>query len=135
MADEGIHSKQTEFAREAIDELVLAEYPYPNAVNYQRMLEAKDWEIRTRECINVLEYGMRVIVLAVLSQYLIKDRDEFSDPELNRELYKQKLSNVSLGTWVNYLFLTLKAYSGKRNLFFMEKAPSRQLMLKGVKIP
>lgn len=121
MTDKGTDSKRAEFFSDEIDELILTEYPYPIAANYHRIIEAENWEKRTRECINVFEYGIRAITLGVLSQYLIRDRDEFTNPELNRELYKQKLSNVSLGTWVNYLFLALKAYEGRRDRFFMQE--------------
>jgi nucleoside-triphosphatase THEP1 len=121
MPDENTISKQAELTADPIDELVLTEYPYPIAANYRRILEATDWEHRTRECIDVFGYGMRAMALGILSQYLIRDRDEFSDPVLNRELYKQKLSNISLGTWVNYLFLALQAYRGRRDLFFMQE--------------
>jgi hypothetical protein len=121
MTNKTTDSKQTSLTSEEIDELVLTEYPYPIARNYRKVLDAKDWEKRTREIIKVFEYGMRAITLGILSQYLIEDLYEFSDPELNRELYKQKLSKVSLGTWVNYFFLALKAYGGKRNLFFMRE--------------
>ena len=119
MTNETTDPKQTELTPEAIDELVLTEYPYPIAKNYRLVLEAKDWERKTRECIKVFEYGVRAIALGILSQYLIQDLYEFTDQELNRELYKKKLSNISLGTWVEYMFLGLKAYDGRRELFFM----------------
>src|SRR5919109_241888 len=116
MANENTISMQSELTPDPIDELVLTEYPYPIAANYRRILESRDWERRTRECIDVFGYGMRAMTLGILSQYLIRDRDVFSDQTLNRELYKQKLSNISPGTWVSYLFLALKAYGGKREL-------------------
>lgn len=104
-----------------LDELVITEYPYLIAANYRRMLEAENWERKTRELVRAFEYSVRAITLGALSQYLIRDLEKFSNSELNRELFKKKLSDVSLGTWVNYLFLTLKVYEGKRDLFFMRE--------------
>ena len=91
---------QNTLSSEEIDQLVLTEYPYPIAANYRKMLEADNWERKTRGSIKVFEYTVRAITLGVLSQYLIRDLDKFSDPELNRELFKKKLSDISLGTWV-----------------------------------
>ncbi len=117
----GDEPKQAKLSSDEIDQLVLTEYPYPIAANYRRMLEADSWQKKTRDCIKVFEYSIRAITLGVLSQYLIRDLDKFSDPELNRELFKKKLSEISLGTWVQYLFLTLKVYGGKRDIFFMQE--------------
>src|SRR5690349_21136226 len=93
------HQTNSALTPSEIDELVISTYPYPIAVNYRRILEAKDWERRTRESIRVFEFSIRFITLQVLCQYLIRDLDEFSDPELTQQLYKQKLSKLSLGTW------------------------------------
>ncbi len=60
-------STQAVLLPEEIDQLVLAEYPYPIAANYRRMLEADTWERKTRDCIKVFEYGIRAMTLGVLS--------------------------------------------------------------------
>ena len=101
-----------------LDNLILSEFPYPIAVNYRKMLETKDWDRRTRQCIEVFEYGLRAMTLGVLSEYLIRDADEVRDPELDRKLY-QHLSKASVGQWAEFFFLTLRAYGGRRDLFFV----------------
>jgi hypothetical protein len=103
---------------DAIDQLVLSRFPYPIAVNYQRLLEEESWEARTRKCIEIFEFGLRAVTLGVLSQYLIRDVHQVSDTELDRKLYSQ-LPQASVGQWTEFLFLCLRAYRGKRKLFFM----------------
>lgn len=103
---------------DTLDNLILSEYPYPIAMNYQRLLETESWEARTRKCIEVFEFGLRTITLGLLSQYLLRDVHQVSDPELDRKLYHH-LAQSSLGQWSEFFFLTLRAYRGKRKLFFM----------------
>ena len=103
---------------EKLDQLVLSEYPYPIAVNYKRLLEEQDWEKKTRACIQVFEFGLRAITLGLISQYLIRDVEKVSDPQLNR-LLLTRLSRATLGTWNDIFFKALQAYEGKHNLFFM----------------
>ena len=101
-----------------LDKLVLTEYPYPIAVNYKRLLDEQDWEKKTHICIQVFEFGLRAITLGLISQYLIRDAEKVSDPQLNQLLLK-RLSRATLGTWNEMFFKALQAYQGKRNLFFM----------------
>jgi len=105
-------------ASNELDGLILTDYPYPIAVNYKRLLDEQDWEKKTRVCIQVFELGLRAITLGLISQYLIRDAEKVSDPQLNQLLLK-RLSRASLGTWNEMFFKALKAYQGKRNLFFM----------------
>lgn len=111
-------AQDAEWTEDEFDQIVLSEYPYPIAVNYRRLLEIKGWEARTRRCIEVFEYSLRFVTLSVLSQYLIRDLHRVSDIELDRKLHRN-LSRASLGQWVEFLFLSLRAYSGKRELLFM----------------
>jgi len=101
-----------------LDNLILNEYPYPIAVNYRRVLEAERWETKTRKCLEVFEYGVRTLALGLVSQYLVRDRDTISNDQLNR-LLSAEIKRASLGTWNRLLFASLKAYGGKRELFFM----------------
>jgi hypothetical protein len=103
-----------------LDQLILSEYPYPVAVNYRRLLEIEGWEARTRKCIEIFEYGLRTITLVVLSQYLIRDVHQVSDLVLDRKLYRS-LPEASLGQWTEFFFLGLRAYRGRRDLFFMRE--------------
>ena len=98
-----------------LDNLVLNEYPYLIAVNYRRMLEAERWETKTQMCIHVFEYGIRTLALALVSQYLIRDREAISNDQLN-SLLSVKIKKASLGTWNELLFAALKAYGGKQEL-------------------
>jgi hypothetical protein len=111
-------AQNTDLTDDKLDQLILSEYPYPIAVNYHRLLEAQGWEARTRKCIEVFEYGLRAITLGVLSQYLIRDVHQVSDVELDRKLYR-KLPEASVGQWVEFFFLALRAYRGQRKRFFM----------------
>ena len=101
-----------------LDALVLTEYPYPIAANYKRLLDENDWEKKTRACIQVFEFGLRAIALGLISQYLIRDAEKISDPQLNN-LLLTRLSRATLGTWNEIFFRALQAYEGRRELFFM----------------
>ncbi len=111
-------ARNIDLADGELDQLILSEYPYPIAVNYRRLLETQGWEARTRKSIEIFEYGLRAITLGVLSQYLIRDVHEVSDVELDRKLYR-KLPEASVGQWVEFFFLALRAYRGQRKRFFM----------------
>lgn len=102
----------------ALDELVLSQFPRPIAVHYCRLLESATWEARTHKCFEVFEIGLRAITLGVLSQYLIRDLDQVHDLELDRKLV-QSLARATLGQWVEFFFLCLRAYDGHRELLFM----------------
>jgi hypothetical protein len=108
----------SEISDAELDQLIMSEYPYPIAVNYRRLLECEGWEARTRKCIEVFEYGLRAIAPGVLSQYLIRDVHQVSDLELDRKLHRH-LAKATLGQWVEFFFLSLRAYRGQRQLFFM----------------
>lgn len=90
MTKNGSNQLPSDLSSEAIDELVLSEYPYPIAANYRRMLKTGNWEQRTCECITVFEYALRAITLGALSQYLIQDPDEVNDPELKSQPLQHK---------------------------------------------
>ncbi len=101
-----------------LDQLVLARFPYPIAVNYRRLLAGQTWAFRTRKCIELYEYGVRMVTLSVLGQYLARDAAQVRNPELDKFLY-HKLAEATLGSWIQFLFRGLKAYGGHRDLFFM----------------
>jgi hypothetical protein len=107
-----------ELTDQELDALVLAEYPYPIAANYQHLLETSDWEARAHRCVEAFEFGLRVITLGVLGQYLLRDLHWVRDADLDGKLCKH-LKQASLGQWIDFLFLTLHAYKGQRELLFM----------------
>lgn len=123
MIEQGVHMEaDSTFSPrprdDSLDQLILSEFLYPIAVNYQRLLETQGWEAKVRKCIEVFEYGLRAITLGVLSQYLIRDVHQVSDPELDKKLYRN-LAQASLGQWTEFFFLGLRAYRGRRELLFM----------------
>jgi hypothetical protein len=136
MANEGIHSKQKESARKAMEELVLAEHSYFIASNYRRMLEATDRKIPTHECIKLFEYGMRFVTLGILNQYIPLDIHEIYNPDLHREFNKKKLADYQPGKQ-DFLELIIRYFFildlGEMVFSVSQDTPSRQL-LKGVKI-
>ncbi len=102
----------------ALDNLILTEFPYPIAVGYRRVLEASDWPTRIDRALRLFEYGLRTLGLDLISQYLIRDADTVSDPDLNT-LLLDKLPKAPLGSWKQILFTTLHIYGGLRHRFFM----------------
>jgi hypothetical protein len=111
-------SSDTSGSHDEFDHLVLTTYPLPIAANYRRVLESQTWQVRTHECINLYESSLRFVTLSVLSQYLIRDVDQVSDPGLDQMLNRY-LAQATLGTWTDFLFLSLRAYDSKRERFFI----------------
>jgi hypothetical protein len=101
-----------------VDESILANMPRFIAVNYQRLLEAQTPQERVTLALNVYDLGLRALTIGVVSQYLIKDREKVSDPYLN-ELLLENFPHLTLDAWQQLLFASLRAYEGKRDLFFM----------------
>jgi len=102
-----------------LDRKILERYPYPVAIYYQRILEEQDWEKKTRACVWTFDMGLRLITLALTSQYVVRDIDEISDPEINRLLLAEFSKGISLGTWANIFFKLLNVYKGHRKRFFV----------------
>jgi hypothetical protein len=92
--------------------------PHFIAVNYQRMLEAPAARERVKRAVHVYDLGLRALTIALVSQYLIRDRGEVCDPYLN-DLLLQKFPHLTLDAWQQLFFASLKAYEGKRDFFFM----------------
>ena len=100
------------------DEFILVNMPHFIAVNYQRLLEAQAPRKRVELALHIYNLGLRALTIGVVSQYLIRDRERVADPYLN-ELLLQKFPHLTLDAWQQLLFTSLKAYEGKRDLFFM----------------
>lgn len=98
-----------------IDQFILAEYPYPIAELYRRVIEAEQAEQRIRACIATFEIFLRTIVLEILTSYLTQSPVKVNHAELNRLLYK-RFAQPSLGQWVDFLFMSLRAYQGNLDL-------------------
>lgn len=102
-----------------LDRLIIEEFPQPIAVNYQRLLAMNDWQKKTEHCLRVFEFVLRTMALSVISQYLIRDAETVNDQYLNGLLLEKLPGKTSLGTWQQLFFATLRAYAGKKSLFFM----------------
>ncbi len=118
-----------------LNDFVLSQMPHFIAVNYQRLLTAQTPQEKVELAFRTYNLGLRALTLGLVSQYLIRDDDRVSDPYLN-ELLLQKFPRLTLDAWQQLLFAALRAYEGKRALFFMPElydfywddstAPSRQ---------
>ncbi|NJN95075.1 MAG: hypothetical protein HC875_13715 [Anaerolineales bacterium] len=101
-----------------LDDFVLSQMPHFIAVNYQRLLTAQTPQEQVELALHTYNLGLRALTLGLVSQYLIRDDDRVSDPYLN-ELLLQKFPRLTLDAWQQLLFAALRAYAGKRALFFM----------------
>ena len=99
------------------DALVLTEFPYPIAVNYQRLLKATTPLAKIDDGLQIYEFGLRTVTLVIINQYLNQDINKVNDEGFN-QLLANKLPENSLGDWVNLFFRSLQAYEGKQDLFF-----------------
>ncbi len=100
------------------DQLVLRALPHFITIQYQRLLEAETATLKVHNALRVYELTLRTLAISVISQYLIRDADRLNAPILNR-LLLTKLPNVTLDVWQQIFFVTLMAYEGNRDLFFM----------------
>jgi hypothetical protein len=105
---------ETEF-----DAFVLANLPHFIAVNYQRLLEAQTPRERIERTLHTYNLGLRALTIGLVSQYLIRDKERVSDPYLNELLLRKFPQLMTLDAWQQLLFASLRAYEGKRDLFFM----------------
>jgi len=103
------------------DQFVLKSMPHFMAVEYQKLLDAETAQEKIVHALRVYELGLRALAMGVVSQYLIRDSDRVSDPDLN-QLLLTKLPTATLDTWQRILFATLRAYEGQRSLFFIPEA-------------
>jgi hypothetical protein len=97
---------------------ILANMPYFIAVNYQRLLEAQSPQEQVKLTLHIYNLGLRALTISLVSQYLIRDRENVDDPYLN-ELLWEKFDHLTTGAWEEIFFTALKAYEGKQDLFFM----------------
>src|SRR5437763_8423815 len=102
------------------DELVLTRMPTFIAINYQRLLEAQEPREQVALILHIYNLGLRALTINLVSQYIFRDRalDRVSDPYLDT-LLEQRFPHLTVDTWEEMLFITLGAYEGHRDLFFM----------------
>lgn len=98
--------------------LIVNFFPSPIAINYQRAITKGTWQDKARQLVLSFEFTVRALALALVSQYLLADREKVSDSHLNM-LLREKLPKPSLGSWVEIFFTALTAYKDHRDLMFM----------------
>jgi hypothetical protein len=105
---------------ESLPQIVLDEFPYPVAVNYRRMLDETNWQVKTIQAVKVFDYTLRMVTIGLTSQYICCDAEAVSDPAVNGILLNNvRGKKLTLGGWKSLLFRLLDAYHGKRERFFM----------------
>ncbi len=105
-------------SRTDFDQFTLTNMPSFLAVNYQQLSEAQTAREQVELVLHIYNSVLRFVTISVIQQYLIRDRDKVSDPYLN-QLLLQKFPHLTLDAWQQLLFAFLRAYEGKRDLFFM----------------
>jgi len=100
------------------DDVLLSTMPHFIAVNYDLALHAHSPEEQIRQAAYTYDLLLRMLSILMVSQYLSFRPEEISDPYLN-ELLLQKFPHLTLDTWQQLFFTTLKAYDGKQDLLFV----------------
>jgi hypothetical protein len=100
------------------NEYVLANMPYFIAVNYQRLLDAREPQERVEWILHIYNLGLRALTINLVNQYLNRDREDMQEPYLDDLLY-QRFRHLTPDGWKDMLFTTLKAYKGNRDRLFM----------------
>jgi len=105
--------------QQEFDRRILEEYPHFLSVAYGRLLRAEGWREKVKEVMRLYELGARLLVLAVVGQYLLRDLEQVKNEHLNRMLEKEFFQRTHLGVWQEILFAAMDAYRGGRGLFFV----------------
>lgn len=100
------------------DTFILANMPYFISIHYQKLLKTQQPQEQVELTIHIYNLILRTLTIILVSQYLVRDRENVSDPYLD-ELLLQKFPHLTLDAWEEILFTALKAYEGKRDLFFI----------------
>jgi len=105
--------------QQEFDRRILEEYPYFLSVAYARLLRAEGWQERVQAVVRLYELGVRVLVLVVVGQYLLRDRRRVEDERLNRMLEEEFFRRTTFGIWQQILFAAMDAYRDARDIFFI----------------
>lgn len=101
------------------NEFVLAKMPHFIAVNYQRLLAAQTPLERVELALHIYNLSLRILTIGLVSQYVFQDKGKRKeDPYLN-ELLVHKFPYLTLETWPQLFFASLRAYEGLQDLLFM----------------
>ena len=103
----------------AFDQRVLEQYPYFLSVAYARLLHAESWQERAERLVHLYELGIRLLVLAIIGQYLLRDRERIEDERLNRALDEAFFRQTTFGQWHEILLKAMDAYRYARDAFFI----------------
>src|SRR5690242_9695073 len=101
-----------------IDLFVLTNMPHFIATHYQRLLKTQQPQEQVVLIVQIYNLILRILTIILVSQYLIRDRENVSDPYLDA-LLLQKFHHLTPDAWEEIFFTALKAYEGKQDLFFI----------------
>ena len=100
------------------DKYIITNMPRFISVSYLRILESKSHKEKLKNVIHTYNMQLRILTLALVSQYLTRDRERISDSKLNR-LLLEKFPHMTPDSWVEILFAMLRSYENKQSLFFV----------------
>jgi hypothetical protein len=102
------------------DAFILANMPHFIAIHYQRLLKTQQPQEQMELIVQIYNLVLRTLTIILVSQYLIRDRERVSDPDLDR-LLLQNFRRFTPETWEKIVFTSLMAYEGKQDLFFISE--------------
>lgn len=103
-----------------LNEFICQQMPHFLALNYRQAISTLMPEDRVRWVLHTYDLLLRLLTVVSVSQYLLRDREDITDPRLN-ELLLSRFPRFTLDGWQQILFATLQTYEGKRELLFIEE--------------
>ena len=94
-------------ARALEQKRILDHLPHFVAVNYKAMMDAPSDEMRVQACVVTFECCVRLLTIILVSQYLIRDREDISHPFLNK-LINDRFPLGDLSSWRDVLLTALR---------------------------
>jgi len=86
--------------------------------NFDVLLNEKKPESRLKQLLHLYNLELRLITITFISQYLIIDKDLFSDNYLNDILFND-FPHITMSDWRRLLFTAFKAYKGRKKLLYI----------------
>ncbi len=100
------------------EHLRLEDMPHFMALIYARLQEVSNKQEFVQQACKLYDLGVRMLVITMLSQYLVEDRDSITDPYLN-EILLQKLPRLTRDAWQQLLFTSLEVYEGQHERLYL----------------
>ena len=99
---------------------IIHQFPSPIAFHYARAVDEQTaWLDRTVACNRLFDFGIRALVLGILSRYARDQGERFYNETLSRSLHD--LNKYELDYWIHLLRTFMEAYQGDPERFFMEE--------------